>query len=237
MTAAMTGATGLAFDRVGFADAKVDYERAWAMQRELHDRVVSGEAPDTVLLLEHPPVYTAGKRTASYERPTDGTPVIDVDRGGRITWHGPGQLVGYPIVKLVGFIDVVAYVRRLEEALIRVCADLGVATERVEGRTGVWVPADDRGRERKIAAIGIRVARGVTMHGFALNCDPDLSWFEQIVPCGIPDADVTSLTAELGRDVTIDELLPLTEKHLREVDLPGRGTEAAAPAPAPAAVS
>ncbi|HEX2805724.1 MAG TPA: lipoyl(octanoyl) transferase LipB [Kineosporiaceae bacterium] len=221
MTAAMTG---LRFDRVGFADAKVEYQRAWAMQRELHERVVAGEAPDTVLLLEHPPVYTAGKRTAAYERPTDGTPVIDVDRGGRITWHGPGQLVGYPIIRLVGFIDVVAYVRRLEEALIRVCADLGVVTERVEGRTGVWVPADDRGRERKIAAIGIRVARGVTMHGFALNCDPDLSWFNQIVPCGIPDADVTSLTAELGRDVTIEQVLPLTERHLLEVDLPGHRT-------------
>jgi lipoyl(octanoyl) transferase len=221
-TSGATGTTGLQFDRVGFADAKVDYERAWQMQRELHERVVAGEAPDTVLLLEHLPVYTAGKRTAAYERPTDGTPVIDVDRGGRITWHGPGQLVGYPIVKLVGFIDVVAYVRRLEEALIRVCADLGLSTGRVEGRTGVWLPADDRGRERKIAAIGIRVARGVTMHGFALNCDPDLSWFQQIVPCGIPDADVTSLTAELGRDVTVAEVLPLTEKHLFEVDLPGR---------------
>jgi len=218
---------GLRFDRVGFADAKVDYERAWAMQRQVHDRVVAGEAPDTVLLLEHPPVYTAGRRTASYERPTDGTPVIDVDRGGRITWHGPGQLVGYPIVKLIGFVDVVAYVRRLEEALIRVCADLGVATERVDGRTGVWVPADDRGRDRKIAAIGIRVARGVTMHGFALNCDPDLSWFSQIVPCGIPDADVTSLSAELGHDVTIAEVLPLTEQHLLEVDLPGGRTTAA----------
>jgi lipoyl(octanoyl) transferase len=227
----MTGSmTGLRFERVGFGDAKVDYERAWAMQRELHERVVAGEAPDTVLLLEHPPVYTAGKRTASYERPNDGTPVVDVDRGGRITWHGPGQLVGYPIVKLVGFIDVVAYVRRLEEALIRVCADLGVATERVEGRTGVWLPADDRGRERKIAAIGIRVARGATMHGFALNCDPDLTWFSRIVPCGIPDADVTSLTAELGRDVTIDEVLPLTEQHLLEVDLPGREALATAPA-------
>jgi lipoyl(octanoyl) transferase len=224
MTSAMTG---LRFDRVGFADAKVEYERAWAMQRDLHERVVAGEASDTVLLLEHPPVYTAGRRTARYERPTDGTPVIDVDRGGRITWHGPGQLVGYPIIKLVGFIDVVAYVRRLEEALIRVCADLGVATERVEGRTGVWVPADARGRERKIAAIGIRVARGVTMHGFALNCDPDLTWFDQIVPCGIPDADVTSLTAELDRDVSIAEVLPLTERHLLEVDLPGNRTAAA----------
>ena len=224
--------TGLRFEQVGFGDDKVDYERAWAMQRGLHERVVAGTAPDTVLLLEHPPVYTAGKRTAAYERPTDGTPVVDVDRGGRITWHGPGQLVGYPIIRLVGFIDVVAYVRRIEEALIRVCADLGVATERVEGRTGVWVPADARGRERKIAAIGIRVARGVTMHGFALNCDPDLAWFANIVPCGIPDADVTSLTAELGRDVTIAEVLPLAESHLLDVDLPGRETLTAAPAPA-----
>jgi len=224
--------TGLRFEHVGFGDARVDYERAWAMQRDLHERVVAGTAPDTVLLLEHPPVYTAGKRTAAYERPMDGTPVVDVDRGGRITWHGPGQLVGYPIITLVVFIDVVAYVRRIEEALIRVCADLGVLTERVEGRTGVWVPADDRGRERKIAAIGIRVARGVTMHGFALNCDPDLAWFATIVPCGIPDADVTSLTAELGRDVTVAEVLPLAERHLLEVDLPGQAALPAAPTPA-----
>jgi len=209
---------------------RIEYERAWQLQRELHARVVAGEAPDTVLLLEHPPVYTAGRRTASYDRPTDGTPVVDVDRGGRITWHGPGQLVGYPIVRLAGPMDVVAYVRRLEAALIGICAEFGLTAVRVdvEGRTGVWIPADARGRERKIAAIGIRVARGVTMHGFALNCDPDLSWYDRIVPCGIPDADVTSLSQELGRDVTVTEALPLVERHLRDADLPGMGTRPAA---------
>ncbi len=213
--------SGLHFEQVGFGDDRVEYERAWAMQRELHARVVAGEAPDTVLLLEHPPVYTAGRRTHPADRPFDGTPVVDVDRGGRITWHGPGQIVGYPIVKLASPVDVVAYVRRLEEALIAVCADLGVAAGRVEGRSGVWIAADADRRERKIGAIGVRVAQGVTMHGFALNCDPDLSWFSRIVPCGIPDADVTSLTAELGRDVPVDEVLPLVERHLDAVGLSG----------------
>jgi lipoyl(octanoyl) transferase len=224
--------TQVRFERVGLGEFRVDFERAWAMQRDLHDRVVAGQAPDTVLLLEHEPVYTAGKRTSHYERPTDGWSVVDVDRGGRITWHGPGQLVGYPIIKLVGFIDVVAYVRRLEAALIRVCADLGLRAVRIDGRTGVWLPADDHRRDRKLAAIGIRVSRGVTMHGFALNCDPDLTWYDRIVPCGIDDADVTSLSAELGRDVTIAEVLPLVERHLIEVDLPGVRTtppDAAAP--------
>ncbi|HET9657815.1 MAG TPA: lipoyl(octanoyl) transferase LipB [Kineosporiaceae bacterium] len=215
--------TTLRFESVGFGEDRVDYERAWAMQRDLHARVAAGEAPDTVLLLEHPAVYTAGKRTAPHERPFDGTPVIDVDRGGRITWHGPGQLVGYPIVRLADPVDVVAYVRRLEEALIGVCADLGVSADRVEGRSGVWIPADARGRERKIAAVGIRVAQGVTMHGFALNCDPDMSWFSRIVPCGIPDADVTSLSAELGRDVTVTEVLQPVQRHLAAVGLSGRG--------------
>jgi lipoyl(octanoyl) transferase len=214
--------TSLRFERVGFGEDRVDYEQAWALQRALHAQVAAGEAPDTVLLLEHPAVYTAGKRTAPHERPFDGTPVIDVDRGGKITWHGPGQLVGYPIVRLAGPVDVVAYVRRLEQALIDVCADLGVAADRVEGRSGVWIPADGRGRERKVAAIGIRVAQGVTMHGFALNCDPDLSWFTRIVPCGIPDADVTSLSAELGRGVTVSEVVPLVERYLGAVGLSGR---------------
>jgi lipoyl(octanoyl) transferase len=230
--------SGLRFEHVGFGDDRVEYERAWAMQRELHGRVVAGEAPDTVLLLEHPPVYTAGRRTHPADRPFDGTPVIDVDRGGRITWHGPGQIVGYPIVKLASPVDVVAYVRRLEEALIRVCDDLGVAAGRVEGRSGVWIAADSPSigqpggrRERKVAAIGVRVAQGVTMHGFALNCDPDMSWFSRIVPCGIPDADVTSLSAELGRDVTVAEVLPLVQEHLDEVDLAG-ALRAAGAAPA-----
>ncbi|WP_375474942.1 lipoyl(octanoyl) transferase LipB [uncultured Jatrophihabitans sp.] len=192
----------------------VDYERAWARQREIHAEVVSGAAPDTVLLLEHPPVYTAGKRTEAWERPVDGTAVVDVDRGGKITWHGPGQLVGYPIVRLPDPIDVVAYVRRIEDLMTGVCADLGVRAERVAGRSGAWLPADGSGPERKIGAVGIRVARGVTLHGFALNCAPDLSWFDRIVPCGIADAGVTSLTKELGRVVGVDEVLPLVERRL-----------------------
>lgn len=226
--------SGLRFEHVGFGDERVDYQRAWDLQRELHARVAAGEAPDTVLLLEHAPVYTAGRRTAPHERPFDGTPVIDVDRGGKITWHGPGQLVGYPIVRLADPVDVVAYVRRLEQALIAVCAQFGVTAGRVEGRSGVWIPADGRGRERKLAAIGIRVAQGVTMHGFALNCDPDLSWYTRIVPCGIPDADTTSLSAELDRDVTVAEVLAVVEHELDAVGLGGRTAATAGPATAPA---
>ncbi len=195
----------------------VPYEEAWARQREIHAARVAGEGPDTLLLLEHPSVYTAGRRTEPHERPFDGTPVIDVDRGGKITWHGPGQLVGYPIVALPDPVDVVAHVRRLEDALIEVCGGLGVATERVEGRSGVWVRADDRGPDRKIAAIGVRVARGVTMHGFALNCDPDMSAFANMIPCGIADAGVTSLTAELGRDVPVAEVVDAVEAAVRRV--------------------
>jgi lipoyl(octanoyl) transferase len=197
----------------------VDYETAWQQQRELHAAVVAGERDDTVILLEHPSVYTAGRRTDPWDRPLDGTPVVDVDRGGKITWHGPGQIVGYPILtlpekRLGKPFDVVGYVRRMEQTLIDVCAEFGVTTGRVEGRSGVWVPADERGPERKIAAIGVRVARGVTMHGFALNCDSDLRAFDAIVPCGITDAGVTSLTAELGREVTVTEALPVVERHL-----------------------
>lgn len=195
----------------------VPYDVAWAEQRRLHAARVAGELPDTVLLLEHPPVYTAGKRTSPDERPTDGTPVIDVDRGGKITWHGPGQLVGYPIVALPDPVDVVAHVRRVEEALILACADLGVEATRVEGRSGVWVLATDGGQDRKIAAIGIRVSAGVTMHGFALNCDCDLAWFDRIVPCGLTDATVTSLRQETGRDVTVAEATTYVEKRLAEV--------------------
>jgi lipoyl(octanoyl) transferase len=199
----------------------VPYEEAWAQQRELHAQRIAGEVPDTLLLLEHPSVYTAGRRTEPHERPFDGTPVIDVDRGGKITWHGPGQLVGYPIVALPDPVDVVAHVRRLEEALIEVCAGFGLTTGRVEGRSGVWVAADAAGSgfrpERKVAAIGVRVARGVTMHGFALNCDPDLGAFGAIVPCGIPDAGVTSLSAELGRDITVEEATEPVEKAMRAV--------------------
>ena len=206
----------LIFKSVGFGNAAVDYLAAWQLQREVHESVTEGSA-DTVLLLEHPPVYTAGKRTEPHERPTDGTPVIDVDRGGKITFHGPGQLVGYPIVRLPDHVLVVDYVRRIEEALIHTCTHLGVTTARVPGRSGVWLQADDKGPERKIAAIGIRVSRGVTMHGFALNCDVDLSYYDRFVPCGISDAGVTSLTKELGRDVTVEEVAPVVEEQLADL--------------------
>lgn len=192
----------------------VDYQKAWDMQRTIHEEVASGSRPNTLLLLEHPSVYTAGRRTEDAERPTDGTPVIDVDRGGRITWHGPGQLVGYPIVKLQKPTELVGFVREMEVALIRVCADLGITAIRVDGRSGVWI--QDVQGDRKIAAIGIRVAKGVTMHGFALNVNPDLAAFRQIVPCGIADADVTSLEIELARSITIDEVAPLVERHVFE---------------------
>ncbi len=197
----------------------VPYEQAWAEQRRLHAERAAGARPDTVLLLEHPPVYTAGKRTEPWERPADGTPVIDVDRGGRITWHGPGQLVGYPIVALAEPVDVIAYVRRLEGVLIGVCAELGLPSTRVPGRSGVWVTG--AGPDRKLAAIGIRVSAGVTMHGFALNCDPDLSAYAEIVACGIADAGVTSLTRELGRSVTVADVIDPVEAALRKDGLGG----------------
>ncbi len=206
------------FEHLGFAPDVVDYEQAWAHQREVHAQVVAGTLPDTTLLLEHAPVYTAGKRTQPHERPFDGTPVIDVDRGGKITWHGPGQLVGYPIVFLKAVpIDVVAHVRRLEEVMIRVCAEFGVVVDRVEGRSGVWALADERGPDRKLGAIGVRVSRRVTMHGFALNCDADLSWADNIVACGIADAGVSSLTREAGRRITVADVLPHAERHLAEI--------------------
>lgn len=183
----------------------VDYRAAWQMQRDLADaRVVGGG--DTLLLLEHPPVYTAGRRTGPQERPVDGTPVVDTDRGGKITWHGPGQLVGYPIIGLAEPLDVVNYVRRLEEALIKVCADVGLESMRVEGRSGVWVPGSSGRPDRKVAAIGVRVSRATTLHGFALNCACDLDAFAAIVPCGISDAGVTSLSAELHRTVGVDDV-------------------------------
>ncbi|MFF8692033.1 lipoyl(octanoyl) transferase LipB [Streptomyces sp. NPDC015144] len=254
----------LRFVRLGFGEEAVDYQEAWQKQREVHAARFEDTVPDTCLLVEHPPVYTAGRRTADSERPLDGTPVIDVDRGGKITWHGPGQLVGYPIQKLPRPVDVVAHVRRLEEALIRTAAEFGVETTRVEGRSGVWVLGDpveerpaigglsldfdprlqdeefdarlngpeyapsnagQRREDRKLAAIGIRVAKGVTMHGFSFNVNPDNTWFDRIVPCGIRDAGVTSLAYELGRDITVAEVLPVVEKHLRDV------LENAAPAP------
>ncbi|QKW06089.1 lipoyl(octanoyl) transferase LipB [Streptomyces sp. NA04227] len=248
----------LRFVRMGFGAEAVGYAEALTEQRRVHAARVADEIPDTCLLLEHPAVYTAGRLTKDDERPVDGTPVIDVDRGGKITWHGPGQLVGYPITRLPNPRDVVGHVRRLEEALIRTCTELGLRTSRVEGRSGVWVLGEDRpapalggltldfappprtratseynprlsgpeyapsnagqrGEDRKVAAIGIRVSRGVTSHGFALNVNPDNTSFDRIVPCGIRDAGVTSLAYELGRDVTIAEVLPLVEKHLAEV--------------------
>ena len=208
----------LVFAYAGFGAGAVPYLQAWELQRQLHDRRASGQIPDTCLLLEHEAVYTAGRRTEPLDRPlgNPGIPVIDVDRGGKITWHGPGQLVGYPIMALGEPLDVVAYVRTLEETLIRCCAEMGVATTRVEGRSGVWVTGNG-GPDRKVGAIGIRVSRGVTMHGFALNCDCDLGWFDKIVPCGIKDAGVTSLTAEAGRRVTVAEMIPLAEHHLADV--------------------
>ncbi|MFF8829115.1 lipoyl(octanoyl) transferase LipB [Streptomyces sp. NPDC015131] len=268
----------LRFVHVGFGAEAVEYQRAWDRQREVHAARFADEIPDTCLLLEHPPVYTAGRRTEDSERPLDGTPVIDVDRGGKITWHGPGQLVGYPIMKLPRPVDVVAHVRRLEEALIRTAAHFGLETTRIEGRSGVWVLGDpveqrpslgglsldfdprlhddefdarlngpeyapsnagQRREDRKLAAIGIRVAKGVTMHGFSLNVNPDNTWFDRIVPCGIRDAGVTSLSAELGHEVTIAEVVPVVERHLRDVlenaELRPRDIEPEPAAAAPAA--
>ena len=196
--------------------APVDYMGGWDLQRRIHAERVADEIPDSCLLLEHEPVYTAGKRTAVSDRPLGdpGAPVIDVDRGGKITWHGPGQLTGYPILKLREPLDVVAYVRALEEAMIRTCAEFGVSTGRVPGRSGAWVPGDETRPDRKVGAIGARVARGVTMHGLALNCDCDLSWYDRIVPCGIRDAGTTSLTAETGIRVSVADVTPLLERHL-----------------------
>jgi lipoyl(octanoyl) transferase len=194
----------------------VPYDEAWQLQRDVHAERVADAIPDTCLLLQHPPVFTAGRRTQDFERPVDGTPVIDVDRGGRITWHGPGQLVGYPIVRLPMPVDAVGHVRRLEEALIAVCAEFDVDAIQIAGQSGVWVPGRRGAAARKIAAIGVRISRCTTMHGFALNCDPDLSWFGRIVPCGIDDADVTSLSRELGRDVTVAEVTPWLEQHLTD---------------------
>ena len=210
----MNRTTSLEIREIGFGDAAVEYQAGWDLQREIHAEVVGGLLPDTVLLLEHQSVYTAGRRTEDFERPFDGTPVVDVDRGGKITWHGPGQLVGYPIVRLPDPIDVIAHVRRIEAMLVEVCAEFGVTTSQVKGRSGVWVTADERGPDRKIAAIGIRVTQGVTMHGFALNCDNDLAWFDRIVPCGIRDAEVTTLSQEADRTITVAEVLPVVSDRL-----------------------
>src|SRR6204780_4194816 len=208
----------LVYAHVGFGAEAVDYRQAWETQRAVHGRRVLGEIGDCCLLLEHAPVYTAGKRTAVSDRPfgDPGAPVIDVDRGGKITWHGPGQLTAYPIVKLREPMDVVAYVRALEEAMIGVCGEFGLEAIRVEGRSGAWLPASGGQPERKVGAIGARVARGVTMHGLALNCDCDLSWYDRIVPCGIRDAGVTTLSAEAGRPIPVAEATPVLERHLAE---------------------
>jgi lipoyl(octanoyl) transferase len=250
---------GISVLRAGFGAEAVPYLAAWDLQREVHARRVADEVDDTLILLEHPPVFTAGRRTTPEERPTDGTPVLDVDRGGRITFHGPGQLVGYPILRLPEAMDVVGHVRRLEEAMIRACADLGLETTRIHGRSGVWIlgeqierqalgglnlrlktvgapveedeefdprlagpeyapsNAGQRRADRKLAQIGVRVAKGVTMHGFSLNCDVDLAWFDKIIPCGIRNAGVSSLSAELGRDITVEEVAPLVARHLGDV--------------------
>ena len=200
----------LVFTRAGL----VEYSEALSMQRSIHSEVAQGVRPNTMILLEHPSVYTAGKRTTAIEKPTDGTPVIDVDRGGKITWHGPGQLVGYPIVQLAKPSELVGFVREIEAGLIKVCAEFGINTQRIEGRSGVWV-RDERG-DRKLAAIGIRVAQKVSMHGFALNVNPELAAFNRIIPCGIDDAAVTSLAQELSRDITVDEVIPVVEKFLLE---------------------
>jgi lipoyl(octanoyl) transferase len=209
-----------------FGGTPVPYEPAWELQRDLHAARAAGSIGDTVILLEHEPVFTAGKRTAPADRPAGGTPVVEVDRGGKITWHGPGQLTGYPIVKLPDGVYVVDYVRKLEAAIIAVCADLGLDAGQVTGRSGVWVPGAPGQPDRKVAAIGIRVAKGVTMHGFAINCDCNLDWFTRIVPCGIADAGVTTLSLELGRPVTVAEIVPLVEHRLAEA-LGASSTESA----------
>ena len=190
----------------------IDYLSAWQMQKEIQENVINNIEPNTLLILQHPSVYTAGRRTEIADRPLDNTPVIDVDRGGKITWHGLGQIVGYPIIKLKNSTDVVGFVRELETALIEICDEFGIKAQRYCERSGVWL-RDEKG-DRKIAAIGLRVAKGVTMHGFALNVNPDLSAYSKIIPCGIADAKVTSLYAELGRNITIDEVMPVLKKHI-----------------------
>lgn len=201
-------------NRVGLAPEYVDYREALALQEEIHRSVSNEERDNTVLLLEHPPVYTAGKRTEKHEYPTDGTDVVPIDRGGKLTWHGPGMLIGYPIVKLPEPIDVVRYVRILEEILMKIVRDLGVNGERVEGRSGVWVRGEGIEPDRKIAAIGIRVAKNTTMHGFALNCNNDLNAFSNFIPCGITDASVTTISEQLGRNISPSDVVDQVEREL-----------------------
>ena len=205
----------LVIESLGVGQELISYQYGWDLQRKIHAQVVAKEIADTVLLLEHESVYTAGRRTEAFERPADGTPVIDVDRGGKITWHGPGQLVGYPILHLPSPMDVVSHVRRLEDVLIGICADFDLPTARIKGRSGVWVL--DPSQDRKIAAIGVRVAQGVTMHCFALNCNNDMMWFDRIVPCGISDAGVTSLSQELGKEISAADVLASANLHIDRV--------------------
>jgi lipoyl(octanoyl) transferase len=207
----------LEFVHLGLGSDLTDYRAAWRMQRQMHAEVSAGNHPDTVILLEHLSVYTAGKRTEDHERPIDGTPVVDVDRGGKITWHGPGQLVGYPIVRLPEAVYVVDYVRRLEEAMIRAFTEFDLATGRIPGRSGVWLAADGDRPDRKLAAIGVRVAAQTTMHGFAINVDPDLTWFDRIVPCGIADAGVTSMAQELNANPTVAEVAHVLKPYLEDL--------------------
>ena len=193
----------------------IDYLTAWELQKQIQEKVASNQIENRLLMLQHPSVYTAGRRTELADRPIDNTPVIDVDRGGKITWHGLGQIVGYPILRLKNPTDVVGFVRELETALIQVCEPFGVKADRYCERSGVWI-RDQKG-DRKIAAIGLRVAKGVTMHGFALNVNPDLSAYSKIIPCGIADAQVTSLAKELDRSITVDEVIPTLIKNLTPV--------------------
>ncbi|MFI6477793.1 lipoyl(octanoyl) transferase LipB [Nonomuraea sp. NPDC050663] len=208
-----TGPSRLAIVRLG---VDVPFEQAWQLQRTVHAQRVAGEVTDTVLFLEHAPVYTAGRRTAGHERPDDGTPVVDVDRGGRITWHGPGQLVAYPIMRVTDARD---YVGRLEETMIQVCADFGVTARRILGRAGVWATGDAALGlpDRQLGAVGVRLVKGVSMHGMALNCANDPRWFNRIDPCGIAGAGVSSLSAETGRRIVVDEVMPIAEKRLAEM--------------------
>ena len=210
MATTPTLASNLAIQHLGL----VDYLPAWDLQREIQSGVIDGSAPNTLLLLEHNSVYTAGRRTEAHERPLDGTPVVDTDRGGKITWHGPGQLIGYPIIKLRNRNDVVGFVREIETSLIAALAEFGINSERYCERSGVWLR--DNGNDRKIAAIGIRVAKGVTIHGFSLNVNPDLTNFDRIIPCGFSDSGVTSMSKELRREITINEILPTVERHIAE---------------------
>ena len=210
MVSLTLAASGLEVSALG----SIEYLAGWQLQRDLHAEVADGSRENTLLLVEHPSVYTAGRRTELSDRPINGVPVIDVDRGGKITWHGPGQLVGYPIVKLKEATNVVGFVRTLEGALINICAELGLEAQQYCDRSGVWI-RDEKG-DRKIAAIGIRVARGTVTHGFALNVNPDLRYFAEITPCGLPDVITTSLEQELGRSITVKEILPIAQKHLQE---------------------